>query len=105
MPPLSPTEKEVVLPSRGAVITGTSGTGTGTGASGGEVGSGDSSRNDELLPGEENEVGGSGCNDAWQRATAPASSAAADFELLMFVRGEGTGEWDYPWDLTGGLYR
>lgn len=30
---------------------------------------------------------------------------AAQFSVLTFVRGEGSGEWDYPWDLTGGLYR
>lgn len=35
----------------------------------------------------------------------PLSVAAADFGVLTFVRGEGTGEWNYPWDLTGGLYR
>lgn len=29
----------------------------------------------------------------------------ADFGLLTFVRAEGSGEWNYPWDLTGGLYR
>lgn len=29
----------------------------------------------------------------------------ADFGLLAFTREEGSGEWDYPWDLTGGLYR
>ncbi|CAM9623936.1 unnamed protein product, partial [Discosporangium mesarthrocarpum] len=29
----------------------------------------------------------------------------ADFDILTFVRSEGSGEWDYPWDLTGGLYR
>lgn len=31
--------------------------------------------------------------------------SVADFDLLTFARGEGTGEWNYPWDLTGGLYR
>lgn len=31
--------------------------------------------------------------------------AAADFGLLTFKREEGSGEWNYPWDLTGGLYR
>ncbi|CAM9942030.1 unnamed protein product [Ascophyllum nodosum] len=30
---------------------------------------------------------------------------AADFSLLTFARNEVTGEWNYPWDLTGGLYR
>lgn len=33
------------------------------------------------------------------------STIAADFSVLTFARKEGTGEWDYPWDLTGGLYR
>lgn len=35
----------------------------------------------------------------------PRAVLAADFGLLTFARREGTGEWDYPWDLTGGLYR
>lgn len=30
---------------------------------------------------------------------------AADLDLLTFSRDEGSGEWNYPWDLTGGLYR
>ncbi|CAM9163920.1 unnamed protein product [Choristocarpus tenellus] len=29
----------------------------------------------------------------------------ADFDILTFSREEGSGEWDYPCDLTGGLYR
>lgn len=33
------------------------------------------------------------------------STVAAEFSVLTFARKEGTGEWDYPWDLTGGLYR
>lgn len=31
--------------------------------------------------------------------------AVAVFDLLTFKREEGSGEWNYPWDLTGGLYR
>jgi glycosyltransferase involved in cell wall biosynthesis len=28
-----------------------------------------------------------------------------DADILNFRRSDGTGDWDYPWDLTGGLYR
>ncbi|CAM9333384.1 unnamed protein product [Pylaiella littoralis] len=110
VPPLYPTDKEVILQSRGGVITGTSssgsGTGTSSGISRGEVGSGGSSKSDELLGGGEDEkVGRSGCEKAQTRAIAAVGFAAADFDLLVFDRAGGTGEWDYPWDLTGGLYR
>lgn len=75
---------------------------SGSGSGGGEVGSG--GRSDELFSaGEMARESGSG-GEARQRGT-PVGFAVADFGLLTFARGEGTGEWDYPWDLTGGLYR
>lgn len=45
-----------------------------------------------------------GGGDGPQPQVTPAV-VVADFGLLTFSRREGTGEWDYPWDLTGGLYR
>ena len=48
---------------------------------------------------------GSGVDGRQLRQRQPPRMPMADFGLLTFARGEGTGEWDYPWDLTGGLYR
>eukprot|EP00903_Cladosiphon_okamuranus_P010619 g10042.t1 len=49
-------------------------------------------------------VGGAPESDG-PRERQRRSVLVADFGLLTFTRQEGTGEWDYPWDLTGGLYR
>lgn len=57
---------------------------------------------DRRTPGDK--VGGA-CEYDETREQQRHAILAADFGLLTFTREEGTGEWDYPWDLTGGLYR
>ncbi|CAM9972152.1 unnamed protein product [Ectocarpus sp. 8 AP-2014] len=115
VPPLSPTLGHVVQSQQG-VDHGSggaegSGSGSGSGSSSrrgkGGVGVGDlGGREEDRSAGEP--IGKSGSSEAWSRRRrrrhAPVV-AAAEFGLLTFTRAQGTGEWDYPWDLTGGLYR
>jgi hypothetical protein len=37
--------------------------------------------------------------------TQPATTGAWDDCCLVFRRSDGTGDWDYPWDLCGAVYR
>lgn len=48
---------------------------------------------------------GKGKREGGVQKRITAKTVAADFGLLTFCRDEGTGEWNYPWDLTGSLYR
>lgn len=98
MPPLSHTGKTVgrndgsVSGDRGGRRS------TGYGGSGGQHVVSDLSPSSTKLGCAEEKVGG--CGE--ERRQLPV---AANFDLLTISREEGTGEWNYPWDLTGGLYR
>ena len=106
MPPLSPTDRGFA---RDSVRVGSSSSGSiggggsigGVSSSGGGDGSG---RRGGVEKGPSEGKDGAGLEGRMLRQRHPPLSAA-DFNLLTFARGEGTGEWDYPWDLTGGLYR
>jgi len=93
VPPLSPTGREVV-PAQGVPAVDPS-----DGAGGRGAGRGDA--DDERRRSAE----GGASDGGKSRQRQPPAVVAADFGLLTFVREEGTGEWNYPWDLTGGLYR
>lgn len=88
LPPLSPSGREVT-PSQCSLTVHSSG------------GSEDAVDDRGLTGGS---VGGASESDG-PRERQGRAVLAADFGLLTFIRDEGTGEWDYPWDLTGGLYR
>ncbi|CAN0087054.1 unnamed protein product, partial [Ectocarpus sp. 4 AP-2014] len=113
VPLLSPTVGHVVQSQQGVDHGGGGAEGSGSGSSSssqrgkGGVGVGDlGGREEDRSTGES--IGKSGGSEAWSRRRwrrhAPVV-AAAEFGLLTFTRAQGTGEWDYPWDLTGGLYR
>lgn len=88
MPPLSPSARQVTL-SQGTFT--------------GRHGSGREDVNDERQHAGE-EADGASENDEVRERRRHAI-LAAEFGLLTFSREEAMGEWDYPWDLTGGLYR
>lgn len=88
MPPLSPSGREVT-PSQGPLTR--------------HHGSGSEVTNDARHSAGE-KVSGASENDETREKERQAV-LVAEFGLLTFAREEGTGEWDYPWDLTGGLYR
>lgn len=111
VPPLSPTVGHVVQSQQGVDHGGGGAEGSGSpGSQRGEGGVGDGGlggREEESSAGEPiRTLGGGEARRRRQRQWRhPPVVTAAEFGLLTFARAQGTGEWDYPWDLTGGLYR
>ncbi|CAM9450282.1 unnamed protein product [Ectocarpus sp. 13 AM-2016] len=114
VPPLSPTVGHVVQSQQGVDhgSGGADGIGTDSSSSsrrgnGGVGVCGLGGREEDHFAGDP--IGTSDGSEAWprprRRRRHPPVVAAAEFGLLTFTRAQGTGEWDYPWDLTGGLYR
>ncbi|CAM9313989.1 unnamed protein product, partial [Hapterophycus canaliculatus] len=112
VPPLAPTGREVIPTERptdygggGSARTGSIGIQSGGCRGQGNEAGGSNSRktNDECRVAREGNWAVSG-GDGLRRPATP-TVVVAEFGLLSFARREGTGEWDYPWDLTGGLYR
>eukprot|EP00752_Nemacystus_decipiens_P002571 g2409.t1 len=95
VPPLSPSGREVTLPQASFTERPDSSSSSSSGSSSSEDAM--ASRD----PGQEKV----GVEPTDGEARKRLAGLAADFGLLTFTREEGTGEWDYPWDLTGGLYR
>ncbi|CAN0298631.1 unnamed protein product, partial [Ectocarpus sp. 12 AP-2014] len=112
VPPLSPTVGHVVQSqqgvdhdSSGAESSGSCSSSSSQRGKGGVGVCGLGGREEDHSAGDP--IGTSGGSEAWSRRQRrhPPVVAAAEFGLLTFARAQGTGEWDYPWDLTGGLYR
>lgn len=111
VPPLSPTGRRIVPSQRVIDHGGSAGSSSSTQSigcrsqgDGTSDGSGRRKTGERRAAKDETPAAGDG-DGPLRQATTTSPVTVADFGLLTFARREGTGEWDYPWDLTGGLYR